>query len=139
MREHGGRQVRAPDRLAGRLARLDRGWVDLEAELAQPARHRVRAALAVGAGVEQTLAQQGAAVVDAVAEHVQVLVLPVDRRDLGGGHDTHAVDRAGGEGLVDPVHGVVVGQREQLHAGRGGVLDHLGGRQLAVGVERVRL
>ena len=45
----------------------------------------------------------------------------------------------GGERLVDAVDRVVVGQREQLDARRGGVLDHLGGRQLAVGMERMGL
>ncbi len=139
VREHRRGQMRAPDRLARRLARVDRGGVDLEAELPEPVRHRVGAALAVRAGVEQALAQQRAAVVDSVAEDVQVLVGAVDGRDLGGGHDPNAVDGARGEGLVDAVDRVVVGQRKQLHTGRGGVLDHLGGRQLAVGVERMRL
>ncbi len=54
--------------------------------------------------------------VDPVAEHVQVLVGPVDGGDLGGGHHAHAVQRAGGERLVDAVDGVVVGQRQQLDA-----------------------
>ena len=122
------RQVRPPDRLAGRLARLDRSGVDLEAELAEPLRHRVGAALAVRARVEQPLAQQGAAVVDPVAEHVQVLVLAVDGRDLGGRDHPDAVHGARGERLVHAVDRVVVGQREQLHPGQGGVLDHLGRR-----------
>ena len=77
--------------------------------------------------------------VDPVAEHVQVLVLAVDRGDLGGGHHPHAVERAGRQRLVHAVHGVVVGERQQPHAGLGGVLHHLGRRELAVGVQRVRL
>ena len=111
---HGRREVRAPDRLARGLARLDRRRVDLEAELAQ------RSAIASArrsrsrAGVEQALAQERAAVVDPVAEHVQVLVRAVDRRDLGGRHHAHPVDGAGGQRLVDAVDRVVVGQREQL-------------------------
>jgi hypothetical protein len=78
-------------------------------------------------------------VVDAVAEHVEVLVGSVDRRDLGGGHHAHAVEGPGGQGLVHARDRVVVGEREQLHARQGGVLHHLGGRQLAVGVQRMRL
>jgi hypothetical protein len=139
VREHRGREVRTPDRLPGCLARLDRSGVHLEAQLAQPLRHGVRAALAVGPRVEQPLGQQRAAVVDPIAEHVQVLVVAVDGRDLGGGHHPDAVDGTRGEGLVHPVDRVVVGQREQLHTGRRGVFDHLGGRQLAVGVQRMRL
>ena len=77
--------------------------------------------------------------VDPVAEDVEVLVVAVDRRDLGGGHHPDAVHRTGGQGLVDPVDRVVVGQREQLHAGVRGVLHHLGGGQVTVRVERVRL
>jgi hypothetical protein len=49
------------------------------------------------------------------------------------------VQRARRQRLVHAGHRVVVGQREQAHAGGGGVLHHLGGRELAVGVERVRL
>ena len=97
-----------PDRLAGRLARLDRSRVHLEPELAQPVRHRVGTALAVRARVEQAFAEQRAAVVDPVAEHVQVLVLAVDRRDLGGRDHPDAVHGPGRERLVDTVDGVVI-------------------------------
>ena len=137
--QDGSRQVRPPDRLAGRLARLDRRRVDLEAELAKPLRHRVGTALAVRARVEQPLAQKGAAVVDPVTEHVQVLVHAVDGRDLGGRDHPNAVHGARRECLIHAVDRVVVGEREQLHPGRSGVLDHLGGGQFAVGVKRVRL
>ena len=108
VREHRGREMGPPDRLAGRLARLDRRRVHLEAELAKPVRHRVGTTLAVRARVEQALAQQRAAVVDPVAEHVQVLVLAVDRRDLGGRDDPDAVHGTGRERLVDTVDGVVI-------------------------------
>ena len=77
--------------------------------------------------------------VDPVAEHVQVLEWPVDRRDLRGRDHAHAVQSARGQRLVDAVHGVVVGQRQQLHAGAGRVLDDLGGGEVAVGVQRVGL
>ena len=140
MREHGGGQVRAPDRLARRLARLDRRGVDLEAELAQPLRHRVGAALAVArgrragarpaarcGGRSRSRARAGPRSAPSTAE---ISVAGTTRTPCTA---------PGGERLVDAVDRVVVGQREQLHPGRGGVLDHLGGRQLAVGVERMRL
>ena len=77
--------------------------------------------------------------VDPVAEHVQVLVVAVNRRDLGGGDHPDPVHGARGERLVDAVDGVVVGQRKQLHSGKGRVLHHLSSRQRSIGVERVRL
>ena len=46
-----------------------------------------------------------------------------------------AAQGARGERLVHPVDGVVVGERQQLDARPGGVLDHLGRRQLAVRVQ----
>ena len=137
--EHGRGQVRAAHRLSLLLARLDRGGVDLEAQLAQPRGHRVGAPPAVRARVEQALGQQRAAVVDPVAEHVKVLVGAVDRRDLRGRHHPDAVQRSGGQRLVDTVDGVVVGQGKQLHPGESGILDHLRGRQLTVGEQGVRL
>jgi hypothetical protein len=100
--------MRTPHRLPRGLARLDRSRVDLEAELAKPLRHRVGPPLAVGARVEQALAEEGAAVVDPVAEHVQVLVLAVNSGDLRRGNHANAVHGAGGERLVDSVHRVVV-------------------------------
>ena len=50
-----------------------------------------------------------------------------------------AVLGAGGQRLVDPVHRVVVGEREQLHSGLGRRRHHALRRQLAVGVDRVGL
>ena len=123
---------------AARRAAIGDG-IDLEAELAQAFGHRLRATLAVAAGVEQALGEQRAAVVDPVAQHVQVLVDAVDGRDLCGGHDAHAAEGARRERLVDPVDGVVVGERQQLDARAGRVLDHLGRRQVAVRVQRMRL
>ncbi len=46
---------------------------------------------------------------------------------------------AGGDRLGDAGDGVVVGQRQQLHAGLGRARDDLGGRERAVGVGRVGL
>ena len=139
MGQHRRRQVRAADRLAGLLARLDRRLVDREAELPQPRGHLVGAALAIGARVAQALLEQGAAVVDPVPQHVQVLVVPVDRRDLGGGRDAHSVERSRGQCLVHAVHRVVVGEGEQLDARLGGVRHHVGDPEVTVGVERMGL
>ena len=47
--------------------------------------------------------------------------------------------RGGLAGLLDAVDGVVVAERQQLDAGRGGRGDQIADGQLAVGVERVRL
>ncbi len=139
VREHRRREMRPPHGLPLRLPRLDRRRVDLEAELPEAVRHRVGAALTVGARVGEPLAEQGAPVVDPIPEDVQVLVLAVDRRDLRGRHHANAVDGARGQRLVDAVDRVVIGQREQLDARSGGVLDDLRGRQIAVRMERVRL
>jgi hypothetical protein len=78
-------------------------------------------------------------VVDAVAEDVQVVAVPVERGDLGRGDDAHAVLAAGGERLVDAVDRVVVGQREQLHPGGRRPGHDFGRGQRAVGVKRMRL
>jgi hypothetical protein len=77
--------------------------------------------------------------IDSVPEDVQVLVLTVDRLDLGGRHHADAVTGARGQRLVNAVDRVVVGQREQLDARPRGVLDDLRRRQLAVRMERMRL
>ena len=137
--EHGRGEVRPADRLARSLARLDRRRVDREPERAQLVRHRLGATLPVGAGVLEALAQERAAVVDPVAEHMQVLVLPVHRRDLRGGHDPHTVNGTGGERLIDAVDGVVIGERKQLDPGRRGVLDDLGSRKRPIRMERMGL
>ena len=133
------RQVRPADRLAGVAALREHGVVDLPAELLQLRGHALGAQLAVGARGEQTLGEDRVVVVDAVAEHVQVLVAAEHRRDLGRGDDRHAVLGAGGDRLVDAVDGVVVGQRQQLDSGGRRVRDDLRGRQRPVGVQRVGL
>jgi len=60
--------------------------------------------------------ERAAAVVDAVAEDVQVLALPVDRRELRRRDQAETASRRRLERLVDAVHRVMVGEREQLHA-----------------------
>ena len=63
----------------------------------------------------------------------------VHRRELGGGGVAQA-ELAGARGrLGHAVDGVVVREREQLDARRGGALDDLRGRQRAVGVDGVGL
>ena len=51
--EHGGGEVRAPDRFALGDARVDLGFVELEADLAQGVAHAQRALLAVGEEVDE--------------------------------------------------------------------------------------
>ena len=139
MREHGVGEVRAPDRLAGLAAGDQRGVVELEAELAQPAGHRLDPARAVAAEVLEGRDQVGVGDVELVAEDVQVLVAAVHGRELGGGGVAQAQLAGAGGRLGDAVDGVVVGQREQLHPRRGRALDDLRGRQRAVGVHGMGL
>ena len=56
-----------------------------------------------------------------VAEDVEVLAVVVERRELDGGDHAEAASRARLQRLVDAVHRVMVGQRQQLDArvGRG--------------------
>jgi hypothetical protein len=137
--EQGVGEMGAADRLARDLTLFQGRVVELEAELAQPVGHRVDAPAAVGAEVLQQLEQRRVGDVDLVAEDVQVLVRAVDGGQLGGGGEADAVLARGGLRLRDAVDGVVVGQREQLHAGGRRAGDHVGGRQRAVGVHGVRL
>ena len=113
--------------------------VEREAELAQAVGHRQDAPPAVGAEVLERRLQPGVGGVDLVAEDVQVLVLAVDARELGGGREPDAVLARRGERLGHAGDRVVVAQREQLDAGGGGARHHLGGRQRAVGLRRVGL
>ena len=113
--------------------------VEREAELAQPVGHRHDAALAVGAEVLERRLEPRVRGIELVAEDVQVLVLAVHARELGRGGQADAVLAGGGERLVDAGDRVVVGQREQLDPGRGGLRDDLGRRERPVGLGRVRL
>ena len=83
-------EVRAAERGARPLARLEAGAVEHEAELLEPVGHRVDAAPAVGAEVGERVAQRRVVVAQLVAEHVQVLEVALDRRQLGGGRAAHA-------------------------------------------------
>ena len=128
MGEHRGREMRAPDRLAGGAARGERRVVERVAAARSSAGHPLGAQLAVRARAAQPLEQQPIVVVDAVAEDVQVLVAGVDRRDLGRRQQRRSrARRRPRERLVDAVDGVVVAEREQLDAGRGGRGDEIAG------------
>ena len=133
--EHGVGEVRAAHALAARERRVVEG----EAELAQAVGHRHDAPAAVGAEVLERGLQPRVGRVELVAEDVQVLVLAVHARELGGGRQAEAVLARRGERLGHAGHRVVVGQREQLDARRGGEGDHFRGRQRPVGVRRVGL
>ena len=130
--EHRAGEVGAPQRPAGGAAGLQRRVVELEAQLAQPLGHGEDPPLAVRAGVLQRGEQAGVPVVDPVAEDVQVLIGPVHRGDLHRGNETDPRRLGGRARLVDPVHRVVVGERQQLDPRPGGRGDHLGRRELPV-------
>jgi hypothetical protein len=55
-------------------------------------------------------------VIDEVAEDMEVLGLLVERRELDRGDHAEAASRARLQRLVDAVHRVMVGQRQELHA-----------------------
>ena len=77
--------------------------------------------------------------VDQITEDVQVGRSGVGSRDLDRGNETEVVCGRLFERLADPLDAVVVGQRQQLDAGRRGGGHHLARRQLAVGVQRMAL
>jgi hypothetical protein len=117
--------------------RVDLRFVEVEANLAQAVAHAQRAVLAVGEEVGQPGGHGGARVVDFVAEDVQFAGdqrVGVHGGDLHRCDDAHAVALARVDRLGDAADGVVVRQREQLHAGLRCALDHLRGGQDAVGV-----
>jgi hypothetical protein len=130
--EHGIGQVGAADRLAGPPARLQGRVVQLEAQLAQAVGHVGDPAGAVAAEVVQRGLEVLVGVVELVAEDVQILVRAVDGRELGGGREGDAVLGGGLARLGHAVDRVVVRQRDELGAGRGGVGDDVSRRQGAV-------
>ena len=87
-----GRPIGLP---ASRRA-IERGVVELEAELAQAVGHRLDPARAVAAEVVEGRDQVGVGDVELVAEDVQVLVAAVHGGELGGGGEAHARARARG-------------------------------------------
>ena len=133
------RQVRAPERVARRAASPQLAVVELEAGLAQPIGHRQHSPLAVRAQVFEGRAERGIAVVDQVAQDVQLLVGLVHRGQLRRRHHLDARLGSRRQRLLDARDRVVVGQRQQLYSGRGRGAHDRGRRQFAVGVQRVRL
>jgi hypothetical protein len=110
-------KVRTTDRVALRQ-------VELKAALPQRLRHADGAGGAVGTEGGQGAEERDGAVVDPVAQDVEVVELGVERRDLDGGREAEAQSRARLERLVDAVHRVMVGQRQQLDARIGRRRDH---------------
>ena len=96
--------------------RLPLGEVELQAAVAQRLGHADGARRAVGAEGGEGTEERDRPVVDEVAEDVQVLDSPVDRRELDRRHEAEATSRARLHRLVDAVHRVMVGERQQLHA-----------------------
>ena len=66
--------------------------------------------------------------VEPVAEEMEVLPVVVERRELDRRDHAEAVSRARLQRLVDAVHRVMVGQRQQLHPRAGGGRHHVGRR-----------
>jgi hypothetical protein len=114
-------EVRPADRRALRQ-------VDLQAAVAQRLGHTNGAGRAVGAEGRERSEERARAVVDEVAEDVEVLEIPVEGRELDRGNDAEAQSRARLHRLVDAVHRVMVGERQQLHA-RVGRRRHDGARR----------
>jgi hypothetical protein len=139
MAEGGLGEVRAADGPVRGAARGERLLVERPAQLVQRGGHPVGAAQAVGAVVGQGGEQLRVAMVDAVAEDVEILVRRVDRRDLDRGHDADPDLARGGQRLLDSVDRVVVGEREHLDPGRRRPTHDLRRRERPVGVRRVRL
>ena len=107
------------------MGTADRGalrQVELQAARAQRLGHADGAGAAIDTELGQRLEQARGAVVDQVAEDVEVLAVVVERRELDGADHAEAASRARLHRLVDAVHRVMVGERQQLHArvGRGG-------------------
>ena len=78
------------DRLSFLPSARDVRLVELVAELAQDRAHCLGAPLAILAPDAQAIAQHLIAVVDLIAEHVQILHVAVDRGDLDGRDNAHA-------------------------------------------------
>lgn len=100
------------------------GELELEAAGAQGVGHAPAAGGAIGTELGQRLEQARGAVVEQVAQYVEVLPLVVERRELDRGDHPEAASRARLERLVDAVHRVMVGERQQLHPRVGGGRHH---------------
>jgi hypothetical protein len=92
------------------------GQVELQTAVAQRLGHADGARRAVGTEGGEGTEERDGPVVDEVAEDVQVLDVAVDRRELDRRHEAEATSRARLHRLVDAVHRVMVGERQQLHS-----------------------
>ena len=92
------------------------GELELEAAGAQGVGHAPAAGGPIGTELGQRLEQARGGVVEQVAEQVEVLPVVVESGELDGGDHAEAASRARLERLVDAVHRVMVGERQQLHA-----------------------
>ena len=104
------------------------GDLELEAAVAQGVGHAPSTGGPIGTELGQRLEQARGAVVEQVAEEVEVLPVVVERRELDRSHHAEAASRARLQRLVDAVHCVMVGQRQQLHPRVGGGRHHVGRR-----------
>ena len=104
------------------------GDLELEPAGAQGVGHAPAAGGPIGTELGQRLEQARGAVVEQVAEEVEVLPVAVERGELDRGDHAEAVSRARLERLVDAVHRVMVGERQQLHPRLGGGRHHIGRR-----------
>jgi hypothetical protein len=116
MGDDGFGEVGAPDRLARLCAGRQHGLVELELELTQGVGHcpgspQALRPIAVEPGPEVRVLR-----VEPVAEDVEILGAPVERRDLDPGDEPDAPTLGFGCGLGDAVDRVMVGEREQLDA-----------------------
>jgi hypothetical protein len=102
------------------------GDLELEAAGAQGVGHPPPPGGPIGTELGQRLEQARGAVVEPVAEQVEVLAVVVEGRELDGGNHAEAVSRARLERLVDAVHRVMVGQRQQPHPRLGRGRHHVG-------------
>ena len=116
--DHGRRQVGATDRPTGCPQPLDPDPVDGEAELVERGEHPVGPQPPLGPGRGELAQQIGVVRVDPVGQDVAVVAGLGQGRDLAAGDDPDAVLGPGGERLVNPLQGVVIGQGEQAHPGR---------------------
>ena len=113
------------------MGTADRGAVgelELEPAVAQGIGHAPGPGGPIGTELGQRLEQSRGAVVEPVAEEVEVLPVVVERRELDRRDHAEAASRARLQRLVDAVHRVMVGQRQELHPRVGGGRDHLGRR-----------
>jgi hypothetical protein len=102
-------EVRTPDRGALRQRKF-------EPARTQRLGHADGARRAVGAVGGEGVAEDGRAVIDEVAEDVQVVPVGIERGELHRGDDAETASQARLQRLVDAVHRVMVGQRQQLDA-----------------------